>query len=53
MKILKTGSVSFSPYGLVFTGWEVSGGTDREFQEEAIRRCAPNLFIRAAMLAAI
>ena len=51
MKIIKLGSVAFGHRGLIFSGWEVEGGTDREFREEAIRLCAPNIFIRATMMA--
>ena len=53
MKIHKHGTVAFGRYALVFSGWEVEGGTNYEFMVEAINICAPNLFIRAAMMAAI
>lgn len=53
MEIHKVGTISFGQCGLVFSGWEVEGGSIYEFQMEAIKICAPNLFIRAAMFAAI
>lgn len=50
MEIIKIGEISFGANGLVFSGWEVKGGSTREFQIAAINMVAPNYFVRQTML---
>lgn len=49
MKITKIGTVGFGKYGLEFNGWVVEGGTQREFQIDAINLVARNYFVKLAM----